>query len=77
MAAEFDIDPRGAAIEFRKHLGWYVKGMPDSADLRKKLYAVESVSEIESIFGAYLASHPDASVRDDADEDRGDVAAAA
>ena len=77
MAAEFDIDPRGAAIEFRKHLGWYVKGMPDSADLRKKLYAVESVSEIEDIFAAYLASHPGASVRDDAEEDRGDVAAAA
>ena len=25
MAASYEPDPRGAAIEFRKHLGWYVK----------------------------------------------------
>jgi nifR3 family TIM-barrel protein len=54
LAAEFDQDPRGAAIEFRKHLGWYVKGLPSSAELRKRLYAVESVDEIEQIFGDYL-----------------------
>src|SRR5579884_431350 len=35
MAADYEPDPRGAAIEFRKHLGWYVKGLPGSADLRK------------------------------------------
>lgn len=56
MAAEFEPDPRGAAIEFRKHLGWYVKGLPGSADLRKKLYAVQSVQEIESIFEQYLST---------------------
>jgi nifR3 family TIM-barrel protein len=55
MAEQYDADPRGAAIEFRKHLGWYVKGLPRSADLRKQLYAVESVSQIESIFDEYLA----------------------
>lgn len=55
MAADFDPDPRGAAIEFRKHLGWYVKGLPGSGDLRKRLYAVQSVGEIEQIFGEYLA----------------------
>ena len=32
MAEEYETDPRGAAIEFRKHLGWYVKGHPGSAD---------------------------------------------
>ncbi len=56
MADEFELDPRGAAIEFRKHLGWYVKGLPGSADLRKRLYAVHSVSEVEAIFGEYLSS---------------------
>jgi nifR3 family TIM-barrel protein len=54
MAEQYEADPRGAAIEFRKHLGWYVKGLPSSADLRKQLYAVESVGEIEAIFGGYL-----------------------
>ena len=54
MAEAYDADPRGAAIEFRKHLGWYVKGLPSSAELRKSLYAVEAVSEIEEIFERYL-----------------------
>ncbi|HEY0972395.1 MAG TPA: tRNA dihydrouridine synthase DusB [Gemmatimonadales bacterium] len=56
MAASYEPDPRGAAIEFRKHLGWYVKGLPGSADLRRKLHAVNSMDEVEGIFGEYLAS---------------------
>ncbi len=54
MAQAYEPDPRGAAIEFRKHLGWYVKGLPNSADLRKRLHAVVSLSEVEGIFGDYL-----------------------
>ena len=57
LVQEYEPDPRGAAIEFRKHLGWYVKGLPDSADLRKRLYAVESFSEIETIVTEYLETH--------------------
>src|SRR5258705_1205544 len=53
----YETDPRGAAIEFRKHLGWYSKGLHGSADLRKKLYAVTSFSEVEGIFADYLANH--------------------
>jgi tRNA-dihydrouridine synthase B len=56
MADAYENDPRGAAIEFRKHLGWYVKGLPGSADLRKRLHAVENLSEVEEIFGDYLAA---------------------
>src|SRR6266513_3984245 len=55
MAEEYEADPRGAAIEFRKHLGWYVKGVPGSAELRRKLHAVESLSEVEDVFAEYLA----------------------
>lgn len=54
MAADYEADPRGAAIEFRKHLGWYVKGLPGSADLRRRLHAVTSLGEVEGIFGDYL-----------------------
>jgi tRNA-dihydrouridine synthase B len=54
MAAEYEVDPRGAAIEFRKHLGWYVKGLPGSAELRRRLHAVEALSEVEDILGDYL-----------------------
>ena len=54
MAEAYEQDPRGAAIEFRKHLGWYVKGVPHSADLRRQLHAVESLGQVEQIFGSYL-----------------------
>jgi nifR3 family TIM-barrel protein len=56
MAESYENDPRGAAIEFRKHLGWYVKGLPGSAELRKKLHAVVSLGQVEEIFGEYLAA---------------------
>ena len=54
MAEAYEPDPRGAAIEFRKHLGWYVKGLPGSAELRKRLHAVTAIGEVEGIFGDYL-----------------------
>ena len=56
MAEAYEADPRGAAIEFRKHLGWYVKGVPGSAELRRKLHAVVSLSEVEDVFGEYLTN---------------------
>jgi nifR3 family TIM-barrel protein len=51
----YETDPRGAAIEFRKHLGWYSRGLHGGAELRKKLYAVTSFAEVEGIFSEYLA----------------------
>jgi len=54
MAQDYELDPRGAANEFRKHLGWYVKGLPGSAELRRRLHAVQSLGEVEGIFGDYL-----------------------
>ncbi|MDQ6717903.1 MAG: tRNA dihydrouridine synthase DusB [Gemmatimonadota bacterium] len=57
MAESYEHDPRGAAIEFRKHLGWYVKGIPGSAELRKKLHAVDTFGDIEQIFSDYITSH--------------------
>jgi tRNA-dihydrouridine synthase B len=55
LVETYEADPMGAAIEFRKHLGWYVKGLPNSAELRKRLHAVHSFGEVEGIFGDYLA----------------------
>ncbi|HEU4564143.1 MAG TPA: tRNA dihydrouridine synthase DusB [Gemmatimonadaceae bacterium] len=54
MVQAYEADPEGAAVEFRKHLGWYVKGLPSSADLRRRLHAVNSFGEVEGIFGDYL-----------------------
>ena len=56
MAADYEADPRGAAIEFRKHLGWYVKGIPGSAELRQKLHAVDSFDQVAELFAQYLES---------------------
>jgi nifR3 family TIM-barrel protein len=54
MVQSYEVDPEGAAIEFRKHLGWYVKGLPNSAELRRRLHMVNGFGEVEGIFGDYL-----------------------
>jgi len=57
MVEAYEVDPEGAAIEFRKHLGWYVKGLPNSSELRRKLHLVGSFAEVEGIFADYLADY--------------------
>ena len=54
MADVYEADRRGAAIEFRKHLGWYCKGLPGSAKLRARLHQVDSLMQVEDIFADYL-----------------------
>jgi nifR3 family TIM-barrel protein len=54
LQIEIQGDSRRTAVEFRKHLGWYVKGMPGAAALRDRLHHVESMSEVDRIFGEYL-----------------------
>ena len=54
MAEAYEPDRRGAAIEFRKHLGWYCKGLPGSARLRERLHQVNALAEVEDIFADYL-----------------------
>jgi len=44
-----------AAREFRKHLGWYTRGLPGSAELRAKLHQVRALAEVERVFAEYLA----------------------
>jgi nifR3 family TIM-barrel protein len=65
MVQSYEADPEGAAIEFRKHLGWYVKGLPNSAELRRRLHAVNSFGEVEGIFGDYLRWLEERSVEND------------
>jgi tRNA-dihydrouridine synthase len=43
-------------MEFRKHFGWYTKGLHASTALRQRLFQVESMREAEDIFGEYLQS---------------------
>ncbi len=55
-AIEFGGDPRRAAIEFRKHLGWYTKGIPGAKRLRDQLFQVSSLEEMEALLEAYLSA---------------------
>ena len=54
LALRLQGDHRKTVIEFRKHLGWYTRGLPASAQLRERLFQVESMVEAEAIFREYL-----------------------
>ncbi|HET7041062.1 MAG TPA: tRNA dihydrouridine synthase DusB, partial [Gemmatimonadales bacterium] len=43
-------DTRKTAVEFRKHFGWYTKGLHGASDLRQRLFQVESIADAEAIF---------------------------
>jgi tRNA-dihydrouridine synthase B len=54
-AIAFERDPARAVIDFRKHLGWYTKGLPDGRRLRTELFHVTELREIERLLEGYLA----------------------
>ena len=43
-----------AVREFRKHLGWYTKGIPDGRHLRQRLYQVRDLQEVCTVLEGYL-----------------------
>jgi nifR3 family TIM-barrel protein len=55
MQLEIQGDDRRTALEFRKHLGWYTRGLRGASELRRELHTIESMAAIERIFEAYLA----------------------
>jgi tRNA-dihydrouridine synthase B len=54
LAIRLQGDTRKTVIEFRKHLGWYTKGLQGSSELRQRLFRIESIAEAEAIFLEYL-----------------------
>ena len=56
LSLELEGDTPRTVLEFRKHLGWYVRGLPGAAHLRERLHHVESLAEVEHIFSGYLAT---------------------
>jgi len=54
LAIRLQGDTRKTVIEFRKHLGWYTKGLRSSSELRQRLFQIESIAEAEAIFLDYL-----------------------
>ncbi|MBL0178033.1 MAG: tRNA dihydrouridine synthase DusB [Gemmatimonadetes bacterium] len=55
LALRLQGNTRHTMIEFRKHFGWYTKGLHAATALRGKLFQVESLVEAEQIFADYLA----------------------
>ncbi len=55
LALRLQGDTRKTALEFRKHFGWYTKGVAGAANLRERLFQIESMQQAEAIFAAYLA----------------------
>jgi tRNA-dihydrouridine synthase B len=56
-AIVFERDPEKGVFEFRKHLGWYTKGLPDGAKLRQRLFEVRALQEVEEVLEGYLEAH--------------------
>ena len=56
-AIAFERDARRAVLEFRKHLGWYTKGLPSGRDLRQELFQVETLEEMEVKLDEYLGRY--------------------
>lgn len=56
-AIAFESDPGRAIIDFRKHLGWYTKGLPDGRRLRTELFQTSSLAEVEELLEGYREKH--------------------
>lgn len=54
-AIAYEADEARAMLEFRKHLGWYTRGLPDGRRLRQELFGVTFLAEAEELLGRYLA----------------------
>src|SRR5690625_110645 len=52
-AIAFERDEQLAMREFRKHLGWYTKGLPDGRALRQRLYQVNDLREARDLLEGY------------------------
>ncbi len=53
LAIAFERDEEKAMIEFRKHLGWYTKGLPNGRLLRQELFGVTRLEEADEMLQRY------------------------
>ncbi len=56
-AIAFESDPDRAIVDFRKHLGWYTKGLPEGRRLRTELFQSESLDDVERLLAGYRARY--------------------
>jgi tRNA-dihydrouridine synthase B len=56
-AVTFERNAERAIIDFRKHLGWYTKGLPDGRRLRTELFRAKSLDDVGALLERYRAEH--------------------
>ena len=56
-AIAFEADEERAMVDFRKHMGWYTKGLRDGRDLRAELFQVRRLEDAERILEGYLTAY--------------------
>ena len=61
-AIAFEANPERAIIDFRKHLGWYTKGLPDGRALRTELFQATTIEDVERMLRGYQAEHLEAAL---------------
>ena len=62
LAIAWEHDEEKAMIEFRKHLGWYTKGLPNGRVLRQELFEVTSLHQAEEKLERYREEYEGAPV---------------
>lgn len=60
LALAWEPNEEKAMVEFRKHLGWYTKGLPDGRVLRQELFGVTRLQEAEAILQRYASAYAEA-----------------
>ena len=50
----YEVNAERSLIEFRKHLGWYTKGLPGGRTLRGELFQVTSLEQVETLLQGYM-----------------------
>ncbi len=53
-AIAFEHNETRAMLDFRKHLGWYTRGLPGGKALRQALFEVRSLADVEARIAGYL-----------------------
>ncbi len=54
---QFGRDADRTLVDFRKHLGWYTKGLPGGRTLRTELFQVTALEQVETLLQGYLDRH--------------------
>lgn len=57
-AVAFEGDQEKAVRDFRKHLGWYTKGLPGGRGLRQALFRATDLRQVSSLLEGYLGTGP-------------------